>query len=194
MQRTGAEGGATRPRRLLLLLLAFGALLAVHAAGLTFTVQDRSVAPNGTAVVSILIADAQDIGGADMVVTYDPAVLRFESASAGSLAANDQVRATETGPGRIAFTLASPRSLTGTGPIATLTFVAVGAAGARSQVALESVTAVTVDGDSVPAQVANGTVSVGGGPQTPLSPFGAVGALAVAGASLRRVSRSRSRP
>jgi len=193
MQHTGGADGAVHSRRLLLLVLALGALLAVHAAGLTFTAQDRSVAPNGTVVVSLVVADAQDLGGVDLAVTYDPAVLRFESAAPGSLAGRARVQANETGPGRLAIAVASPGSLTGTGPIVALTFAAVGVAGTRSPVALEAVRAVTIDGDSVPAQVANGTVTVGGGPQTPLSPFGAVGALAVAGASLRRVSRSRSR-
>ncbi len=160
---------------------------------MTFTVQDRSVAPNGTVVVPLAVADAQDLGGVDLVVTYDPAVLRFESAAPGSLAGRAQVRATEAGPGRIAIAVASPGSLTGTGPIVALTFVAVGPAGARSAVSLEAVRAVTIDGDPVPAQVTNGTVSVGGGARTPLSPFAAVGALAVAAASLRRVHGSRSR-
>lgn len=193
MQHTGAEGGATRPRRLLLLVPALALLLAAHASGLTFTAQDRSVAPNGTVVVSLAVADAQDLGGVDLVMTYDPAVLRFESAAPGSLAGRARVSANETGPGRIAIAVASPGSLTGTGPIAALTFVAVGPAGARSAVALEAVRAVTIDGDAVPAQAVNGTISVGGGPQTPLSPFAAVGALAVAGASLRRIRGSRSR-
>jgi hypothetical protein len=126
-------------------------------------------------------------------MTYDPSVLRFESATTGSLAGRARVQANETGPGRIAITVASPGSLTGTGPIAALTFVAAGPAGTRSAVAIEIVRAVTIDGDPVPAQVANGSISVGGGARTPLSPFAAVGGLAVAAASLRRADRSRSR-
>lgn len=193
MQLTGAESGFVRPRRLLLLALALGALLAVHAAGLTLTVQDRSVAPNGTVVVSIVVADAQDLGGADLVMTYDPAVLRLESAAPGSLADRARVSSNETGPGRVAIAVASPGSVTGNGPIVALTFVAVGPGGARSAVALEVVRAVTIDGDQVPVQVVNGTVSVGGPGRTPLSPFAAVGALAVAAASLRSVQASRRR-
>ncbi|HIH03640.1 MAG TPA: hypothetical protein HA263_07275 [Methanoregulaceae archaeon] len=193
MQHTGAEGGAMRPRRLLLLALALGLLLAVHASGLTFTAQDRSVAPNGTVVVPLVVADAQDLGGVDLVVTYDPAVLRLESAAPGSLAGRARISSNETGPGRVAIAVASSGSLTGTGPIVALTFVAVGSAGARSAVAIEAVSAVTIDGDPVPVQVVNGTVTVGGGPRTPLSPFAAVGALAVAAASLRRAHRDRSR-
>ena len=72
MQHTGAESGAGRPQRLLLLAFVLGALLAVPAAGLTFTVQDRSVAPNGTVVVPIAVADAQDIGGVDLVRDLRP--------------------------------------------------------------------------------------------------------------------------
>lgn len=193
MQLTGAESGVVPPRRLLLLVLALGLLLAAHASGLTFTVQDRSVPPSGTVVVPLAVADAQDLGGVDLVVAYDPAVLRFESAAPGSLAGRARVSANETGPGRIAIAVASPGSLTGTGPIAALTFVAVGPAGARSTVALEVVRAVTIDGDQVPVQVVNGTVSVGGPGRTPLSPFAAVGALAVAAASLRSVQASRRR-
>jgi len=192
MQLIGAESGEGRPQRLLLLALVLAALLAVPAAGLTFTVQDRSVAPNGTVVVPIVVADAQDIGGVTLVLTFDPAVLRFESAAPGSLAGRARVSSNETGPGRVAIAVASPGSLTGTGPIVALTFTAVGSAGARSAVALEVARAVTVDDEPVPAQVVNGTVSVGGGPRTPLSPFASVVALAVAAASLRRAHRNRS--
>ena len=192
MQHIRAESAAVRPRRLLLLALALGAVLAVHAAGLTFTVQDRSAASNGTVAVTIAVADAQDLGGVDMVVAYDSAVLRFESAAAGSLAGRARISSNETGPGRVAVAVASPGSLTGSGPILTLTFVAVGSAGTRSAVDLEAARAVTIDGDPVPAQVVNGTVSVGGA-RTPLSPFGAVGALTIAAAPLRRAYRGLSR-
>jgi hypothetical protein len=189
MQHTG--GG--RLRRALLLSIVLGALLAAHAAGLTFTAQDRATAPNGTVIVPIVVADAQDLGGVELVATYDPAVLRFESVTPGVLAGRARVSANETGPGRIAIAVASPGSLTGTGPVLALTFTAVGPAGARSAVGLEAVRAVTIDGDPVPARVANGPVSVGGGARTPLSPFGAVGALAIAAASLRGADRRRSR-
>jgi hypothetical protein len=188
MQHTGAG----RLRRALLLSFVLGALLAVHAAGLTFTAQDRSAAPNGTVVVPIAVADAQDLGGVELAVTYDPAVLRFESAAPSGLANRAQVSSNEAGPGRVAIAVASPRSVTGTGPFVALTFAAVGPAGARSAVALEVARAVTVDDEPVPAQVVNGTVSVGGGPRTPLSPFASVVALAVAAASLRRAHRNRS--
>lgn len=193
MQHTGAGSGAVRPRRFLLLALALGVLLAVHASGLEFTAQDKSVAPNGTVVVPITVVGARDLGGIELVVTFDPAVLRFESAAPGSLAGRARVSASDAGSGRIAIAVASPGSLTGTGPIVTLTFTAPGSAGARSVVALEAVRAVTIDGDPVPVQAVNGTVSVGGGGRTPLSPFAALGALAVAAAPLRRVHVSRSR-
>lgn len=193
MQNTGAGGRTVHPKRLLLLALTLGALLTVHAAGLTFTAQDKSVAPNGTVVVPLVVADAQDLGGVDLTLTYDPSVLRFESAAPGVLAGRAQVSSNETGPGRIVIAVAAPGSLTGTGPIVTLTFAAVGPAGTRSTVALEAVRAVTIDGDPAPAQVVNGTVSIGGGPRTPISPFAAVGALAVTAVSFRRVPGSRHR-
>ena len=185
MHYPGGETVPIRARRLLLLLLAFGALLAVHAAGLTFTVQDRSVPPNGTVTVPLAVADAQDLGGVDLVVAYDPAVLRFESAAPGSLAGRARVSANEIGQGRVAIAVASPGSLTGSGPIVTLTFTAIGPAGARSAVAIEAVRAVTIDGDPVPVQVANGAVSVGGGARTPPSPFAAIGAVALIAAVFR---------
>lgn len=167
-------------RRALLVALALGAVLAVQAAGLTFTVESRSVAPNGTVVVQVGVADARDLGGAELVLAYDPAVLRFESAEPVSLADRARVSSTETGPGRVAVAVASPRSLTGSGPIVALTFAAIGPAGSETAVAVESVRSVTVDGDPVPAGAVNGTVSVGGGPRTPLSALGVVGALAAA--------------
>ncbi len=190
MQFPGGEGGGVRPRRPLLIALALVVLLGLPAAGLTLTVLDRAVEPNGTVVVPIAVADAADLGGVDLVLVYDPAVLRFESASPGSLAARSRVSSSESGPGRIAIAVASPRSVTGTGPFLALTFAAVGPAGARSPITLDSVRAGTVDGDAVPVRVANGTVSVGGSGRTPLSPFAAVGALAVAATSFRTVRRS----
>ena len=191
MQLPGGEDSAVRPRHHLLLALALVTLFAVPAAGLTLTVQDRSVAPNGTVVVPIAVADAEDLGGVDLVLAFDPAVLRFESVSPGSLAERSQVSSSESGPGRIAIAVASPRSVTGAGPFLALTFIAVGPAGARSPIALEPVRAVTVDGDTVPVRVVNGTVSIGGSGRTPLSPFIAAGALAVAAASFHLVRRSR---
>lgn len=193
MQHADAGDRASLPRRLLLLAFALGVLIAVHAAGLTLTVQGQSAAPNETVVVPIAVADARDLGGVDLVLVYDPSVLRFVSAAPGSLAARARVQATETAPGRVAITVASPRTLTGTGPIVALRFVAVAPGGARSAVAIETVRAVTVDGAPVPAQQVNGTVSVGGGVGTPLSPFAVAGALAVAAASVRRVYAGRSR-
>lgn len=191
MQLPGGENGAVRPRRHLLIALALVTLLAVPAAGITLTVLDRSVEPNGSVVVSIAVADAEDLGGVDLVLVFDPAVLRFESASPGSLAERSQVLSSENGPGRIAIAVASPRSVTGTGPFLALIFTAVGSTGARSPITLEPVRAVTVDGDTVPVRVVNGLVSVGGSGRTPLSPFAALGALAVAAASFRTVRRSR---
>lgn len=169
-------------RRNLLVALAVCTLLTVQAAGLTFTVEGRSVVPNGTVVVRIAVADAQDLGGTGMIVVYDPAVLRFESAVPGSLADRARIDATETAPGRVALTVASPRSLTGSGPIAELSFAAVGASGARSPVAIEEARAVTVDGSPVEVRAVNGSVSVGGSAGTPLSPFAPAGALALAAA------------
>jgi hypothetical protein len=190
MQFPGGEGGAVRPRRPLLIALALVVLLGLPAAGLTLTVQDRAVEPNGTVVVPIAVADAEDLGGVDLVLVYDPAVLQFESVSPGTIAARSRVSSRESGPGRIAIAVASPRSVTGTGPFLALTFTAVGSAGTRSPIALDSVRAGTVDGDAVPVRVANGTVSVGGPGRTPLSPFAAVGALAVAAVSFCTVRRS----
>lgn len=191
MQLPGGAGSAARPRHHLLLALALVTLFAVPAAGLTLTVQDRSVEPNGTVVVPIAVADAEDLGGVDLVLVYDPAVLRFESVSPGSIAERSRVSSSESGPGRIAIAVASPRSVTGAGPFLALTFIAVGPAGASSPITLEPVRAVTVDGDAVPVRVVNGTVSVGGSGRTPLSPFAAAGALAVAAVSFRLVRRSR---
>ena len=191
MHLPGGEGGAVRPQCHLLIALALVTLLAAPAAGLTLTVQDRSVEPNGTVVVPIAVADAEDLGGVELVLVFDPAVLRFESTSPGSLAERSQISSSQSGPGRIAIAVASPRSVTGAGPFLALTFTAVGSAGARSPITLEPVRAVTVDGDTVPVRVVNGTVSIGGPGRTPLSPLAALGALAVAAASFRTVRRSR---
>jgi hypothetical protein len=89
--------------------------------------------------------------------------------------------------------LAPSRSLTGSGPIAELTFAAVGASGARSPVAIEESSAVTVDGAPLDVRTVNGSVSVGGSAGTPLSPFASAGALALAAAWLGagRVRRRR---
>lgn len=193
MQHAGAGSRAISSRRLLLFGLAVAALLAVHASGLTLTVQGRSVEPNGTVTVPIAVADAADLGEIAMDLVYDPAVLRFVSATPGSLADRAQVNGAEVAPGRVAVTVASPRSLTGSGPLAVLTFVATGPQGARSPVALEDVRAVTVDGDTEPAGVVNGTVSVGGGIGTPLSPFTAAGALVLVAVPLGLARRFRPR-
>jgi len=166
------------------------AAVTVTASGITLTVQDRSVAPDGTAVVTVQVAGAQDLGGIDLVVGYDPSVLRFESAATGSLADRARVSVTQSEPGRVHLAVASPRTLSGNGPLVTLTFAAVGPAGARSGLDLSAARAVTIDGEYVPVSVVNGTVSVGGGGLLPLSPLGAVAAICTAAAV---VAASRTR-
>lgn len=190
MQCSGTRRKRAWSRRLLLaaLLVAF---LAAGAAGLTLTAEDRSAPPGGTVAVPIVIGGAQDLGEAEMLLDYDPAVVRFDSASPGSLADRARIEAVENVPGRITLSLAAPRSLTGSGPVAELTFGAVGQSGARSSLNIEVVRAVTVDGEAVPVQVRNGSVRVGGGPRTPLSPLAVACALVVVAAAFGATRRRR---
>lgn len=189
LQRTGRTN--RRYRCALITVLAVVLAVAATVSGAMLTVPDRSVAPNGSVVVPVLIAGARDLGEAELAVEYDPSVLRFRSAVPGSLAGRASVSATETLPGRIAIAVASPRSVTGDGPLVDLTFDAVGAQGSRSALTLTVGRAVTVDGESVPITVANGTVSVGGSALVPLSPLAPVVAFAVASVLIGLAHRRR---
>ncbi len=185
--RAGAERAAARRlcRRMLLLALAVGLGVTAAATGIVLTIPDRTAAPGANLTLPVTVAGALDLGGVDLVVGYDPAVLRFVSAAPGSLADRPRIQANESVPGTVLVSVTSPRPVTGDGPLVALTFAAIGSAGARSTVALEARNAVTVDGDPVQVETTGGTVSVGGGGRVPLSlavVFGGLGVASVAAA------------
>jgi hypothetical protein len=113
----------------------------------------------GTVEVPLQAANLAGLRAADLSVTYDPAVLAIAGARAGSLVAGWSFTANTNAPGRVLLSLASATSLSGSGPLAVLTFNIVTPPPASSVLGLTNV--LLNDGAVVPA-LAPGSLTVNG--------------------------------
>ncbi len=131
-------------------LLVFGFILAgllLSAAAfsqsgpVTLSVPTLTAAANSAVDIPITAAGANGIGAMHIELVYDPAVLTWESVTAGALAQGSLIDAGAETPGRLVIALATVNSLNGAGQLAVARFKVVGAGGQTTALALEKTTA-----------------------------------------------------
>lgn len=174
-------------------IIAMIALIgAVSAAGIVISVNGQTVGAGGKAVIPVKVAGASDLGGVDLTVTYDPAVMKFAGAETGALSTNGMIESNEATPGTVMIGVVDSAGMTGDGTVVDLTFNVIGAAGATSPVNVAVRGAYTTDQKDVASQTTGGTITVGAagsgsgagtseGKKSPVSPVIVLGAVGFAG-------------
>jgi hypothetical protein len=124
----------------------------------------RTVAPGGTVELPIVLENVAGIGVGSMnfTLSYNSAVVRVDSAVVGDLAADTIFAANTNDPGVIRFGIASNAgtSMTGTGPVAHVTFTAVGSQGQFTLLTLSEVFVNDSGGTQIGILSADGRVTI----------------------------------
>jgi len=162
---------------IMLLLALVG---ASAAAGVTVSVADTSVGTGGKADIPVTISGADKMGGMDLTVTYDPAVLSYTGVKQGDLIKNGMIEAHETKPGTLNIGFVNPAGISGDGTLFTLGFTAPGAKGTTSPVTLVNRGGFTTNHLDVPATMTSGTVTVTGKNFLPVGTEAIISALVAA--------------
>jgi hypothetical protein len=132
--------------------------------------EDRTVAAGESVLVPINIKNAKNIGNMDLLLTYDPKVLKATEVLKGSLTGDTMFESNiQTAP-EIRISFASTKGVNGDGSIAYINFQAVGSAGSTSRISFvdtlanEAGTMAKLSGKSTDADVnvvASGNVRKG---------------------------------
>jgi hypothetical protein len=157
------------------------ALLVAGAAAATMTVSvdNAAVSAGSKAVIPVKVSGALNLGAMDLVITYDPSVLKFSSADLGELSTNGMIDQNSGTPGTVKIAIVDTKGVSGDGALVKMTFDVVGKNGAMSPVNVQVAGAWNLDLVDIPTSVSGGTISVGGG-KAPLSVVSVLGALCVA--------------
>ena len=105
--------------RLVLAFMIFLSTLSV-ASALTVKVSDATGAVGEAVDVPIVVENAQNLGSMDIVVAFDPEILKVKSVGKGEL--NKGLLTSNTGEGVVAISLADSKGINGNGAVAVITF------------------------------------------------------------------------
>lgn len=108
-------------RTKILLLFFFILISTATASALEVKVEDGSGAVGGNAVLSVTLRDAQNLGSMDLVLSYDPEILKVVNVEKGSLVKGLFSSNTEQA-GVIAIGIVDSKGINGDGEIARITF------------------------------------------------------------------------
>ena len=142
-------------------MLCLLCIVALASAGsLTVSVSDTTGAKNSTVDVPIILEGVTDVGSMDMVLKYDPDVLRAVAVEAGALGKNALIKANTAREGEVTIRLADSSGIDGDGAVAIVAFEVLGDTGSTSPLTLEAVSVHNLDlGEIIPNTV-NGTFFV----------------------------------
>jgi len=114
--------------------------------------------PGERITVALEISPRQaEVYGADIVVSYDPAVVSVASASAGDAAQDFMTESNLSQPGLVRVAMAGAQPITDQGHLLDLAFDVVGGLGDTSPL---QITAIELNEDGVTAQPQDGSISV----------------------------------
>ncbi len=171
--------------RLVLAFMIFLSTLSV-ASALTVKVSDATGAVGEAVDVPIVVENAQNLGSMDIVVAFDPEILKVKSVGKGEL--NKGLLTSNTGEGVVAISLADSKGINGNGAVAVITFEVLKAG--TSDLAIQTVKAYDVNTHvDIKVETQNGkfTAKEGGGKSTPgFEVFAAIAGLGIAFA-IRRI-------
>ncbi|WP_158296903.1 cohesin domain-containing protein [Archaeoglobus fulgidus] len=107
-------------RFLLLTLVVFILTMSVASAEMVVKIPDTSGAVGGTVEVPVEVENAQNLGSMDIVIVYDPTILKVQNVGKGEL--NKGLLSSNTGEGMVAISLADSKGINGKGSVAVITF------------------------------------------------------------------------
>jgi hypothetical protein len=158
-------------RRVISITVLLFALIA-QAAGLEVSVSDATGAKGGTALVPLNLSGASAIGSMDIVLKYDPGILRAMSVEGTGLGENAYIEANTAKEGEAVIALADSRGMNGDGAFAIVSFEVLGGIGSTSQLTIEKVTVHNIDLVQISATTKSATLKVTG--EAPKSGDGAM--------------------
>jgi hypothetical protein len=157
------------------LIAVLALVCSVSAAGIVVKIDGQTVGAGGKAVIPVKVTGASNLGGVDLTITYDPAVLKFTKATQGALSTNGMIESNETRSGTILIGMVDTQGMSGDGNLVDLSFDVIGAQGSSSQMNVIVRGAYGSNLKDVANQGTGGTITVGapgsgtGGNKTPLS-------------------------
>jgi hypothetical protein len=149
------------------------------AATMTVSVDSATVNAGSKTVIPVTVSGASNLGAMDLVITYDPSVLKFSGADLGEISTNGMIDSNSATPGTVKIAIVDTKGVSGGGVLVKMTFDVIGQNGAKSPVNIQVAGAWNLDLVDILTSVSSGTMSVGGA-KTPLSTVGVLGALCVA--------------
>lgn len=162
------------------ILTGLSMITAAAVAGvMTVSVDSATGSPGSKVFIPITVNGASNLGAMDVVVTYDPTVLKFSGADLGELSTNGMIDSNSPSPGTVKIGVVDTKGVSGNGALIKMNFDVIGHSGSNSPVSVQVTGAWNLDLVDVLTSVSGGTVSVGGG-KTPLSEVSILGAICVA--------------
>ncbi|MHB8574065.1 MAG: cohesin domain-containing protein, partial [Dehalococcoidia bacterium] len=144
--------------------LSHSAGYAAGSAAYSLSPSDQTISPGGTASVQLLLTSASQVGGFSVDVTYDTKVVQADSCTAATAVGLISIcnAAIPNSPGRVRFVGASATGVTGSVPVGTIAFHAVGAAGASTPLTIVVASSTDADGNDLSTTVTNGSITLAG--------------------------------
>jgi len=153
----------------------------VSAEGIDLSIQDQTVATGSSITLSISVKNAEELGEADLEISYDPAVLQFSGIELSDVSRNGVIEATESRPGLLLVNVIDSAGISEDGRFISMFFTVIGSEGTTTAVSLTSKGAKNLDSEIVPVNVNSAQVTVtGAGLQAPLPAGIAVAAVCMA--------------
>lgn len=123
-------------RKILFALLLVSLISVASGASLVVSIGDIQESSGSTVQVPIALAGAKDVGSVDLVLKYDPSVLKAVSVETADLSKNAIMESNITNQGQIYIALVDASGINGDGEIATISFSVLGETGASSPLSL----------------------------------------------------------
>ncbi len=147
-------------KKILVLVGVLCLVSLVSAAGLTVSVSDTTGAKDSTVEVPVNLGGASDVGSMDVVLKYDPGVLRAVAVEAGALGKNAFIEANTAREGEVIIAMADSSGINGDGAVATISFDVTGDVGSTSPLTLETVSVHNIELVEVVTTSNSATLSV----------------------------------
>lgn len=147
---------------ILLLILAMAFLISTATAGVIVTVNAGTAGEGKTATIPVTVSGASNLGAMDLVLTYDPTVLKFTSVELGDLSTNGIVEGKEVQSGMAKISFADTKGISGDGNILKVTFDVTGKKGSTTNLGV-SAQAYGLDLKDIPTTAQGGAIAVKSG-------------------------------
>lgn len=137
-------------------------LVKIYEGGTSLRIPTLSARPGDTLTVPILVNDASEIAGAEMVVTYDPEVLTALEVKTTDLTRDFSI-ADSVSQGKVAITLASGEGISeGSGSLVDIVFRVVGFTGDSTSLVLKKAKLYDEGTNPISVETEDGKVRVAG--------------------------------